>query len=315
MSIKELLSLATHQQASDLHIAPNSSPILRINGNILKTDFPPVSAIELKEFCQTILHIDITQTDFYEADCAFTVIDLARFRINIFRQNFGIAAAIRILPKTPPTIASLNLPEVFYDLCNNESGLILITGATGSGKTTSLAAMLQSINVSQSKHIISIEDPIEYIFMGEQSLISQREIGRDCANFHNALRSVLREDPDIIVVTELRDLETIRLALTAAETGHLVCGTLHSCSAPKSIDRILDSFPTHEKDFMRNLLADSLRAVIAQKMIHTEGKYHPVFEIMINNSSIRNLIRDNKINQIYSAMQTGKSQGMQLFSE
>lgn len=315
MSISELLCLATQQQASDLHISPRISPVFRINGNIFKTDFPAVSANELIEFCKTTLNIDITQNNFYEVDCVFTVSDLARFRMNIFRQNFGIAAAIRILPTKIPSIASLNLPEVFYDICRNESGLILVTGATGSGKTTSLAAMLQSINVSQSKHIISIEDPIEYIFKCEQSLISQREVGRDCANIHNALRSVLREDPDIIVVGELRDLETIRLALTAAETGHLVFGTLHSHSAPKTIDRIIDSFPTAEKDFIRSLLADSLKAVIAQKMLKNERAYHPVFEIMINNPSIRNLIRENKINQIYSVMQTGKSQGMQLFSE
>lgn len=317
MNIETLLTTAVQRGASDLHLSAGLPPLLRIQGALTKLDSAALDAAGAMELLHQILSPE-QQAEFAtrrELDCAYSIPNLGRFRLNCFQQQRGISAVFRIIPAVVPTLASLALPTLFHTFADYRQGLVLITGATGSGKSTSLAAIINHINVTQHKHIITLEDPIEFIHNCEKSLISQRGIGSDTANYHCALRAALREDPDVIVVGELRDQETIRLALTAAETGHLVFATLHSHGAPKTIDRIIDVFPSGEKPFIATLLAECLSAVVAQQWLMTEHKRQLVLEILIATAAIRNLIREHKSNQIYSVMQTGQAQGMCTFEQ
>ena len=254
--------------------------------------------------------------EFFETDFSFEVPNLARFRVNAFNQNRGAGAVFRNIPSKILTLDDLNAPKVFKDLCLLPRGLVLVTGPTGSGKSTTLAAMIDYVNINRPDHIITIEDPIEFVHESKRSLINQREVHRDTLGFSEALRSALREDPDVVLVGEMRDLETIRLALTAAETGHLVFGTLHTSSAAKTVDRIVDVFPAAEKDMVRAMLSESLRAVISQTLLKRIGGGRvAAHEIMIATPAIRNLIRENKIAQMYSSIQTGQAQGMQTLDQ
>ncbi len=314
MQLIELLEYSVKNHASDLHLSAGMPPILRIDGCLTPIKEMPIIDAETAKILIYSVMKTTQQKKFaeqYELDMGITVPNLARFRINIFTQNNGISAVFRIIPESVPTLETLNMPTIFKELLQLYHGLILITGSTGSGKTTTLAAMIDYINTHQARHIITIEDPIEFIHQSKKSLINQRQIHRDTKNFNNALRSALREDPDVILVGEIRDLETIRLALTAAETGHLVMATLHTRSAPQAINRIIDIFPMGEKNIIRNMLSESLQAVICQSLLKKNGNGRvPAFEIMIANNAIRNLIREDKTTQIYSAMQTGSDNGM-----
>lgn len=314
MKIIDLLKLSVERGSSDLHISPDLPPILRING-----DLKPITEVGVlsKEVIQELVLGALNpgqQAKFkenLEIDFAIAVPNLARFRVNAFHQNKGIAAVFRLIPEKIPTLEELELPPVFKNLLDLPNGLILVTGPTGSGKSTTLAAMINYINMHYAYHIITIEDPIEFTHPSKKCLINQREVTRDTHDFSIALRSALREDPDVILLGEMRDLETIRLALTAAETGHLVMATLHTSSAPRAISRIVDVFEAGEKNIIRNLLSESLQAVICQSLVKKiEGGRIPAFEIMIGTSAIRNLIREDKIAQMYSAVQTGGELGM-----
>ena len=320
MDINELLGYAVSHHASDLHLSSGVAPRVRID-NDLK---PIVGAAVLDETSIKSMLLQLLPEQYKLVLANQLDIDLglgsdklaARFRVNIFHQNRGISVAIRYLPLKPPTLEDLDLPDVFNKLCTIQNGLVIVTGPTGSGKSTTLAAMIEYINSVQSGHILTIEDPIEYIHECQKCLVQQREVKKHTHNFNDALRAALREDPDYILVGEMRDLETIRLALTAAETGHLVFATLHTNSASDSIDRIVDVFPTHEKSLIRAMLANSLKAVVAQRLLKKIGGGRlAAFELMICNNAIRNLIRDNKIAQIYSAIQTGQEQGMQTLAK
>ena len=321
MPIKELMSYVVTQKCSDLHLSAGEKPIVRKNGDLFRLDHPELSNDDLKK----MVH-DVTTTEQYalleetrELDFSFAIEELSRFRINAFYQSRGLSMALRTLSYKIPTLEEIRLTDkIFQTVCNYPNGLVLITGATGSGKSTTLAAMIDHINHSETsrEHILTIEDPIEYVFKSKYCLIQQREVGRDTKAFQNALRGALREDPDIIMVGEMRDLETIRLALTAAETGHLVFGTLHTSSAAHTIDRIIDVFPGGEKDMIRAMLAESLRAVIAQRLLKTpKGDVRPANEVLICTHAIRNLIREHKIAQIYSAIQTGRQVGMRTMEQ
>jgi len=317
-TLENLLKLAAEKKASDLHLSADSAPWLRINGELAPIDTVIINSFELEQLIKKILtEAQINQlTNRLEIDCAYTTNNGQRFRANIFQEKTGLAAAFRVIPNEIPSISQLALPDLFEIFATYRQGLILITGATGSGKSTSLAAIINHINQTQKKHIITIEDPIEFRYSSNQSLITQREISSHSQSFSCALRSALREDPDIILVGELRDLETIRLALTAAETGHLVLATLHSSSATKTIDRIIDAFPGDEKSTIRALLAECLTAVIAQELVpDVQYGRKAIFEILLTTPAIRNLIRENKSAQIYSAMQSGKALGMCTFAQ
>jgi twitching motility protein PilT len=251
-----------------------------------------------------------------DIDFAYTLSEKQRFRVNVYNQQHGIGAVFRVIALQIPTLQSLKLPVVFQTFCDKSHGLILITGPTGSGKSSSLAALINEVNKTQTKHIITIEDPIEFIHASQKSLITQREVQRDALSFQTALRAALREDPDIICVAELRDLESIRLALTAAETGHLVLATLHTASAPKTLDRLIDVFPGNEKEMVRTMLSESLVAIVSQQLHkNPTGGRSAIFEILIATPAIRHLIRENKSTQIYSVMQTGQSMGMCTFEQ
>lgn len=314
MDIKELLTLTANQNASDLHISPWEPPIVRINGELTPMgEFGQLSPDTTKELIYSVL--DAKQTEDFEKelelDLAVCVPNISRFRVNIFHQTNGVAAAFRVIPEKALTLDELELPAIFKKLLDFPNGLILVTGPTGSGKSTTLAAMVDHINTYMSCHIITIEDPIEFTHHSKKSLVNQRQVGRDTVDFNAALRSALREDPDVILVGEMRDLETVRLALTAAETGHLVMATLHTSSAPRAISRIIDVFPAGEKNIIRNLLSESLQAVICQTLVKTiKGGRVPAFEIMLGTSAIRNLIREDKVAQMYSSIQTGREWGM-----
>ncbi|HVV68900.1 MAG TPA: type IV pilus twitching motility protein PilT [Gammaproteobacteria bacterium] len=318
VSLDTLLTMAVNDHASDLHLSAGLSPILRIQGELKKMELPLLTSEQLQCLLHSILneaqHNVLMQE--LELDYAYTLTDVGRFRINIYHQLRGLAVAIRLIPEKIPTLASLQLPHIFYNFCEYTQGLILITGPTGAGKTSSLAALINHINQNQAKHIITIEDPIEFIHPQLKSLISQRELHNNTRSFKNALRAALREDPDIILVGELRDLESIHLALTAAETGHLVLATLHTVSAPKTIDRIIDIFPGNEKDMIRAMLSECLTAVVSQKFFQCpKNSRRAIFEILVCTPAIRNLIRENKIPQIYSVMQTGQASGMCTFEQ
>lgn len=310
----ELLEYGVKHNASDLHLSAGMQPILRIDGELSPIEGMPILDAEaVQTLIFSVMDVE-QQTEFksaFELDFALSISALARFRVNAFYQNNGMAAVFRTIPEVVPTLDGLQLPPVFKDLLDLPNGLILVTGPTGSGKTTTLAAMIDYINTTKACHIVTIEDPIEFTHHSKKSLINQRQVHRDTHDFTNALSSVLREDPDVILVGEMRDLETIRLALTAAETGHLVLATLHTSSAPRSISRIVDVFPAGEKNIIRNMLSESIQAVICQSLIKKIGGGRvPAFEIMVGSSAIRNLIREDKVAQMYSALQTGSEKGM-----
>lgn len=318
MNIQELLNFSVQQGASDLHVTAGMPPLIRVDGDIRRINVDPMDHKEVHGLIYEIMN-DKQRKDyeeFLESDFSFEIPGLARFRVNAFVQNRGAAAVFRTIPSTVLTMEQLGMGEVFKKVSENPRGLIAVTGPTGSGKSTTLAAMIDYINSNFYHHILTIEDPIEFVHESKKSLINQREVHRDTHGFNEALRSALREDPDIILVGELRDLETIRLALTAAETGHLVFGTLHTTSAAKTIDRIVDVFPAAEKDMVRSMLSESLQAVISQTLLKKVGGGRvAAHEIMIGTSAIRNLIREDKIAQMYSAIQTGQSVGMQTLDQ
>jgi twitching motility protein PilT len=313
--IKELLNLVNQNKASDLHITTGLPPILRINGALTKTDFAPLSEKEAEQLCLSILTDDQKKTleERFEVDCAYGVDGIGRFRINVYKDRLGYSAALRAIPTEIPTFDSLQLPTVVKEAAKLPRGLVLVTGPTGSGKSTTLAALLNWINHHRAEHILTIEDPIEFVHTSNKSIINQREVGADTHGFDIALRSALREDPDVILIGEMRDLETISLAIRAAETGHLVFGTLHTNSAASSIDRIIDVFPAEQQTQIRIQLSNSLAAVFSQTLLPTKDSSKRVMamETMVVTPAIANLIREAKTSQIYSAIQTGRQLGMQ----
>ena len=318
MDITELLAFSAKQGASDLHISAGLPPMIRIDGDIRRINLPAMDHKQVHSLIYEIMS-DKQRKDyeeFLETDFSFEVPGVARFRVNALNQNRGAAAVFRTIPSKVLTMEDLNLGQVFRDIVSVPRGLVLVTGPTGSGKSTTLAAMVDYLNAHKYHHILTIEDPIEFVHESKKCLINQREVHRDTLGFAEALRSALREDPDIILVGEMRDLETIRLALTAAETGHLVMGTLHTTSAAKTIDRVIDVFPAAEKDMVRSMLAESLEAVISQTLMkRNSGGRVAAHEIMRGTPAIRNLIREDKVAQMYSAIQTGGSIGMQTMDQ
>ena len=313
--IDDLLKMAIQRRASDLHLTTELPPQVRVDGRLRNLDFEPLSALDCQRIIFSALN-DRQVAEFetkLELDLSYGISGLGRFRVNVYRQRGSVGAAFRVIPTTIPTFDELNLPGVLHDLCRRTSGMILVTGPTGCGKSTTLAAMIDHVNRTQEGHIITLEDPIEYLHRHRRCMINQREIGSDTRDFATALRSVLREDPDVVLVGEMRDLETISTALTVAETGHLVLGTLHTRNAPQSIDRIIDVFPPHQQEQIRVLLAGTLEAVVAQQLLPTYGRAGrvPVTEVLIATSGVRNLIREAKTHQIYSLIETGAEEGMQ----
>lgn len=319
MEIAELLAFSVKNKASDLHLSAGLPPMIRVNGDIRRINVPPLDHKGVHAMVYDIMNDG--QRKFYEenleVDFSFEVPNLARFRVNAFNQQRGAGAAFRTIPSKVLSLEDLNAPQIFKEISDQPRGIVLVTGPTGSGKSTTLAAMMDYVNENQYAHILTIEDPIEFVHQSKKCLINQREVGPHTLSFANALRSALREDPDVILVGEMRDLETIRLALTAAETGHLVFGTLHTSSAAKTIDRVIDVFPAAEKDMVRSMLSESLRAVISQTLLKTKDGSGRVaaHEIMIGTPAIRNLIRENKVAQMYSAIQTGQNVGMQTLDQ
>ncbi|MGB0938405.1 MAG: type IV pilus twitching motility protein PilT [Colwellia sp.] len=318
MDITELLAYSVEHDASDLHLSTGAPPSIRIDGDVRKLQIPAFDAKDVNGLVYDIMN-DRQRKEYeenLEVDFSFEIPGLARFRVNAFNQNRGPAAVFRTIPSIIKTLDELGCPDIFRDISDTPRGLVLVTGPTGSGKSTTLAAMVDYINAHKKDHILTIEDPIEFVHENKECLINQREVHRDTLSFEAALRSALREDPDVILVGEMRDLETIRLAMTAAETGHLVFGTLHTTSAPKTIDRIIDVFPAAEKSMVRSMLSESLRAVISQTLIKRVGGGRvAAHEIMIGVPAIRNLIREDKIAQMYSAIQTGMQHGMQTMDQ
>lgn len=318
MDIAQLLAFSVKQDASDLHLSAGLPPMIRVDGDMRRINLPVMPHKEVYDLVYDIMNDKQRKTyeEFLETDFSFEIPNLARFRVNAFNQGRGAAAVFRTIPSEVLSLEDLNAPAIFKDIADLPRGIVLVTGPTGSGKSTTLAAMVNHKNETDLGHILTIEDPIEFVHESKKSLINQREVHRDTLGFNEALRSALREDPDTILVGELRDLETIRLALTAAETGHLVFGTLHTSSAAKTVDRIIDVFPAAEKDMIRAMLSESLRAVIAQTLLKKRGGGRlAAHEIMIGTPAIRNLIRENKIAQMYSAIQTGQSVGMQTLDQ
>ncbi|HWL13046.1 MAG TPA: type IV pilus twitching motility protein PilT [Ureibacillus sp.] len=313
-SIRSLLERAYEEKASDLHITVGIPPVYRINGKLKQFGEVAVTAEEAQALVQEVLP-DYKEEEYQakgETDFNFSLGDLCRFRVNAYHQRNASAIAFRLIPSKIPTIESLDMPKVLYELADKPQGLILVTGPTGSGKSTTLAAMLDYINETKSKHIITLEDPIEYLHEHKQSIVNQREIGIDTQNFASGLRASLRQDPDVILVGEMRDLETISTAITAAETGHLVFATLHTSSAPTTIDRIIDVFPPHQQGQIRIQLANVLQGIISQRLFarrDTNGRVAAT-EVLIALPSVTNLIRNEKIHQIPSVMQTNRAMGM-----
>ncbi|MCQ4318834.1 type IV pilus twitching motility protein PilT [Stutzerimonas stutzeri] len=314
MDITELLAFSAKQGASDLHLSSGLPPMIRVDGDVRRINLPAMDHKQVHALIYDIMN-DKQRKDFeefLETDFSFEVPGVARFRVNAFNQNRGAGAVFRTIPSKVLTMEDLGMGEVFRKITDVPRGLVLVTGPTGSGKSTTLAAMLDYLNSTKYHHILTIEDPIEFVHESKKCLVSQREVHRDTLGFSEALRSALREDPDIILVGEMRDLETIRLALTAAETGHLVFGTLHTTSAAKTIDRVVDVFPAEEKAMVRSMLSESLQAVISQTLLKKVGGGRvAAHEIMIGTPAIRNLIREDKVAQMYSSIQTGGSLGMQ----
>ncbi|MBI2381230.1 MAG: type IV pilus twitching motility protein PilT [Gammaproteobacteria bacterium] len=318
MDITELLAFSVKNKASDLHLSAGLPPMIRVDGDVRRINIPPLDHKMVHSLVYDIMN-DKQRKDyeeFFETDFSFELPGVARFRVNAFNQNRGAGAVFRTIPSQVLSLEELNCPGVFKEISSAPRGLCLVTGPTGSGKSTTLAAMIDYVNNNKYHHILTIEDPIEFVHESKKCLINQREVHRDTLGFNNALRSALREDPDVILVGEMRDLETIRLALTAAETGHMVFGTLHTTSAAKTIDRIIDVFPAAEKDMVRSMLSESLNAVIAQTLIKKVGGGRvAAHEIMIGTPAIRNLIREDKVAQMYSSIQTGAKDGMQTLDQ
>jgi twitching motility protein PilT len=318
VDIAQLLAFSVKSNASDLHLSAGVPPMIRVDGDVKRVNMPALTHKDVHSMIYDIMN-DKQRKDFeefLETDFSFEIPKLARFRVNAFNQSRGAGAVFRTIPSDILTLEDLQAPIIFKDISMYPRGIVLVTGPTGSGKSTTLAAMVHHVNENKPDHILTIEDPIEFVHESKRSLINQREVNRDTLGFSEALRSALREDPDVILVGEMRDLETIRLALTAAETGHLVFGTVHTSSAAKTIDRIVDVFPAQEKEMVRSMLSESLRAVISQTLLkRTGGGRIAAHEIMIGTPAIRNLIREGKIAQMYSAIQTGQGQGMQTLDQ
>ena len=314
MDIADLLAFSAGHGASDLHLSAGVVPMLRVDGEMQRSGLPVLAPEQVRALVHSVM-TQAQRSEFEtgrEADFSCEVAGLGRFRVNAFEQQRGAGAVFRSIAQAIPSLESLGLGEVFRRICHLSHGLVLVTGATGSGKSTTLAAMIDHLNSTRQHHILSIEDPIEFIHEPRQSLINQREVHRDTHSFAAALRSALREDPDVIMLGEMRDLETIRLALTAAETGHLVLATLHTSSATRTIDRVVDVFPAEEKAMVRTMLSESLQAVISQTLVKKVGGGRvAAHEIMLATPAIRNLIRENKVAQMVSAIQTGAAVGMQ----
>ncbi|ASP18415.1 type IV pilus twitching motility protein PilT [Neisseria sp. 23W00296] len=319
MQITDLLAFGVKNKASDLHLSAGLPPMIRVHGDVRRINLPEMNAEEVGHMITSVMN-DLQRKNYQqnlETDFSFELPNVARFRVNAFNTNRGPAAVFRTIPSKVLTLEDLKAPRIFQKISENPRGLVLVTGPTGSGKSTTLAAMINYINETHSSHILTIEDPIEFVHESKKCLINQRELHEHTHSFANALRSALREDPDVILVGEMRDPETIGLALTAAETGHLVFGTLHTTGAAKTVDRIVDVFPAGEKEMVRSMLSESLRAVISQTLLKTRDGQGRVaaHEILISTAAVRNLIRENKIAQIGSALQTGQQYGMQTLDQ
>jgi twitching motility protein PilT len=318
MDIQSLLQHCVEHKASDLHLSAELPPMMRVDGDLRYFDLPPLSNEEVLVLIHSTMSTAQKEifNHSFESDYSFQLSHSSRFRVNAFKQNRGAAVVFRVIPYGVPTLEDLVAPPIFKTIADLPRGLVLVTGPTGSGKTTTLAAMIDYINTNQQGHILTIEDPIEFVHQSKKCLINQRELNRDTQSFSQALRASLREDPDYILVGEMRDLETIRLALTAAETGHLVFATLHTTSAAKTIDRVIDAFPAGEKEMVRTMLSESLQAVIAQTLIKKRGGGRiAAHEILLASSAIRNLIREDKVAQMYSTLQTSQAMGMQTLDQ
>jgi twitching motility protein PilT len=318
MDIGELLAFGVKNGASDLHLSAGVPPMIRCSGEMKKINLPPLTHSDVHDMVYDIMN-DRQRKEYekyMECDFSFEIPGLARFRVNALSQNRGAGAVFRTIPSEILTLDQLNAPALFREIAMVPRGITLVTGGTGSGKSTTLAAMIDFRNTTEAGHVLTIEDPIEFVHQVKKSMITQREVHRDTLGFSEALRSALRQDPDVILVGEMRDLETIRLALSAAETGHAVFGTLHTSSAAKTIDRIVDAFPAAEKDMIRAMLSESLKYVISQTLLRKIGGGRvAAHEIMVGTPAIRNLIRENKIAQMYSAIQTGQKVGMQTLDQ
>lgn len=319
MDISDLLAFSVKNKASDLHLSAGLPPMIRVHGDVRKINVPSMDHTQVHDMVYDIMNDGQRKVyeETLECDFSFEIPNLARFRVNAFNHNRGAGAVFRTIPSKILTLEELNCPAIFKEIADTPRGIVLVTGPTGSGKSTTLAAMIDYINENEMGHILTVEDPIEFVHQSKKCLINQREVGPHTLSFQNALRSALREDPDVILVGEMRDLETIRLALSAAETGHLVFGTLHTSSAAKTVDRIVDVFPAAEKEMVRSMLSESLRSVISQTLCKTKDEQGRVaaHEIMIGTPAIRNLIRENKVAQMYSAIQTGQNIGMQTLDQ
>jgi len=319
MDIASLLGFAVKNKASDLHLSAGLPPMIRVHGDMRRLNVEPLDNTQVRAMIYDIMSDSQRKTyeEFLETDFSFELPDIARFRVNAYNQGRGASAVFRTIPTKVLTLEELGAPAIFREIADQPRGMVLVTGPTGSGKSTTLAAMIDYLNDTLPGHILTIEDPIEFVHQSKKCLVNQREVGPHTRSFDAALRSALREDPDIVLVGEMRDLETIRLALTAAETGHLVFGTLHTSSAAKTIDRIIDVFPASEKEMVRAMLSESLRAVISQALLKRKDGHGrtAAHEIMIGTPAIRNLIREAKVAQMYSAIQTGQAYGMQTLDQ